>query len=542
MTSYPGDETYPCFSPDGSQIAFAWRREGSDNHDIYVKVVGSGEPLQLTSGPPEDVAPAWSPDGRQIAFYRRSKDGTGIYTVSPFGGSERNLAQLGGGLPTPRGGYAPLQLSWSRDGELLAFPDQDSPEKPYSIWLLSLATGAKRRLTSPPAGWLGDGSPAFSPDGQTLAFVRVRAVGRADMYLAPAGGGEPRRLTLADRHIDGLAWTADGREIVFSSRGDLWRVSKSGGTPQLVPGIGGGRLPAIPRGGRRLVFARETRDTNIWRVEAPETKGAVMPATRLIASTRLDENPYFSPDGSRIAFTSSRSGSYQVWLCKSDGSNLVQLTFVSAPGGAQLSSWSPDGRNIAFNSLLKGNWDIYVISSEGGAPRQLTADAAEDAWPNWSQDGRWIYFFSNRTGVSQVWKIPAEGGTPVQVTRNGGYTATESPDGKFVYYAKDRGVNDIWRVPVEGGEEVLVAKNQSGRWTATEKGLYYIGQANGAAPAGGKWFIQCFDFATGRVKPVAALEKEPLGLPPAVSPDGRTFLYTQVDAHETDLMLVENFR
>jgi Tol biopolymer transport system component len=442
-TSYPGDETFPGFSPDGSQIAFAWRREGSDNHDIYVKVVGSGEPLRLTSGPQEDVAPAWSPNGRQIAFYRRSEDGAGIYSVSPFGGSERLLAQLGVGPPEPHMGYAPAQLSWSPDGELLAFQDQNSPGEPYIIWLLSLATDAKRRLTSPPAGWLGDGSPAFSPDGQTLAFVRVRAVGRADMHLVPGGGGEPKRLTFDDRHISGLAWTANGREIVFSSRGNLWRVPKSGGNPQLLAGIGEcSYRPAIPRHGGRLVFARETWDTNIWRVEAPETKSAAMPLTKLVASTRQDENPVFSPDGQRIAFSSNRSGTWQVWVCDSDGSNPVQLTSFSGPSGAQLSSWSPDGKHIAFNSRLGGNWDIYAISSQGGAPRQLTMDTAEDISPNWSRDGRWVYFASNRTGAYQVWKVPAEGGAPVQVTRNGGCVAFESPDGKSVYYTKDRTVED----------------------------------------------------------------------------------------------------
>jgi len=367
-------------------------------------------------------------------------------------------------------------------------------------------------------------------------------VGRYDIYLVPSAGGDPERLTFDNRWGGGLTWTPDGREVVFESQGWIWKISRSGGTPDRLAGVGrNARLPAISRGGQRLAFVQRVGDTNIWRVEAPDPKRAHRPETKLIASTRTDHNPQYSPDGKRIAFTSDRSGTRQVWVCDSDGSNPAQLTSFSGPG-AELSSWSPDGGHIAFNSRLKGNWDIYVISARGGAARQLTTHSAVDARPSWSRDGRWIYFASNRTGAFQVWKVAAEGGTPVQVTKNGGYLALESADGRFIYYTKDQGVNDAWRVPVEGGEEVLILGNSQNRWSVVEKGLHFYDREGGAATEA-KWFIQFFDFATGQVTPVVALEKEPnLWIPPAVSPDGQTFLITQTDVDETDLMLVENFR
>jgi Tol biopolymer transport system component len=399
--------------------------------------------------------------------------------------------------------------------------------------LLSIETGEKRRVTTPPATSLGDVGPAFSPDGQKVAFVRVQQVGLWDIYLAPAGGGDPKQLTFDGRWIGGLVWTPDGRGVVFSSQGWMWRISASGGEPDRIAGVGGNALlPAISRGGQRLAF---------WRVEAPDPKGAPKPATKLIASTRLDSDPEYSPDGKRIAFTSGRSGSNQVWVCDSDGSNPVQLTSFSGPG-ASLSSWSPDGQYIAFNSILKGNFDIYVTSARGGVARQLTTHSALDARPSWSRDGRWIYFASNRTGAWQVWKIPSEGGTPVQVTKNGGYRALESVDGRFIYYTKDQGVDDAWRVPVEGGEEVLVLGNLQTRWSVVERGLYFFDREESAA-TGAKWFIKFFDFEAGEVRPIVALDKGPeTGGAPAVSPDGRSFLYWREDVGEADLMLVENFR
>ena len=147
ITSDPGSEITASFSPDGNQVAFAWRREGREDYDIYVKVVGSDKLLQLTNTPEWDMAPAWSPDGREIAFHRSGREGgSGIFTVSPLGGPERLVTGLGGiGLaywwPTPR--FTTQQFSWSPDGKWLAHA---------GISLISAATGEKRRLTSPRRG------------------------------------------------------------------------------------------------------------------------------------------------------------------------------------------------------------------------------------------------------------------------------------------------------------------------------------------------------------------------------------------------------
>src|SRR5262249_12700458 len=95
LTSYPGEERQPTFSPDGNQVTFSWNGEKQDNFDIYVKLIsGSGRPLRLTTSPAEDFDPAWSPDGRWIAFLRKlSERRAAIVLVPPIGGSERKLAE-----------------------------------------------------------------------------------------------------------------------------------------------------------------------------------------------------------------------------------------------------------------------------------------------------------------------------------------------------------------------------------------------------------------------------------------------------------------
>jgi len=205
--------------------------------------------------------------------------------------------------------------------------------------------------------------------------------------------------------------------------------------------------------------------------------------------------------------------------------------------------WSPDGRQVVFDGRAEGNAEIYVINADGGKPRRLTTESSEDIVPSWSRDGQWIYFCSNRSGSQQLWKMPAAGGQAMQLTKQGGFDNMESPDGKFLYYAKGRGLSGIWRVPTTGGEETLVLDLQHAgywrQWSVVEQGIYFI-----TADTPNRPLIQFFSFATGKASTVFALEKPLPGLGSglSVSPDGRRLIWTQVDQPSTDLMLMENFR
>lgn len=542
FTSFPGFEGRPAFSPDGNQIAFDWSGEKNDNPDIYVMLIGSQKPLRLTTDPAADYGPKWSPDGRQIAFMRVSKSEIAIYTVPALGGPERKLLSLG--AKADWGSWVPA-LDWSPDGKYIACSEKRSSQPPFNIFLFSPETGERRALTSPAAPLLGDSFPAFSPDSQTVAFVRTTADVSQDVYLVPITGGEPKRLTFDNVRLKSTAWNADGREIIFSSTregGDygLWRISTSGGTPERA-GVGGHHVPgaSVSRQGNRLAYVQWSGDFNIYRVDVSDSTRPTSPPIKLTSSTRLDFNPQYSPDGKRIVFQSDRSGSNEIWMCNSDGANPVQVTSLNKIAGTP--RWSPDGQQIAFDLYPDGRGDIYVISAGGGLPRPIVTGDSEDHLPSWSIDGRWIYFASHRTGERQVWKVPAEGGKPVQVTKQGGGIAFESPDGRYVYYIKDFAPG-IWRVPVDGGEEIQVfdsfRSELFGDWAVVSDGVYFINPdaKDGVA-------IEFFNFATRKVKQVAALGKVailPFGM--AVSPDRRQIVHAQNDNPGGDIMLVENFR
>jgi Tol biopolymer transport system component len=124
-------------------------------------------------------------------------------------------------------------LAWSPDGNWLALSDRDSVKEPLGLFLLSIETGERRRLTSPPEQLLGDGWPAFSPDGRTLAFSRIVDFGRSDLYLLTLSDGlkplgEAQRMTFQNQGATSPAWAGDGREIVFSTelpQEALWRIA-----------------------------------------------------------------------------------------------------------------------------------------------------------------------------------------------------------------------------------------------------------------------------------------------------------------------------
>ncbi len=544
FTAFSGVADQPAFSPDSNQIAFTWDGGNGENLDLYVKIIGAGTPLRLTTNPAEDISPAWSPDGRYLAFIRRSAGENGIFIVPALGGAERKLGQTGPNLSSQA--WSQCRLSWSPDGKFMALADRASPQDRHAIFLLSVEDDEKQQLTSPP-GSSYDDFPAFSPDGQTLAFIRTNGLSSADLYLISMQGEELRRLTTDERRVHSLAWTADNREIVFSSnRGggfSLWRVAVSGGTPERVAATGQNAYsPAISRQGNRLAYNVSFLDSNIWRLDRASAAGRQNLPTKLISSTRQDYSPQFSPDGKKIVFASDRSGSDEIWVCESDGSHPAQLTFFdgSANGTPR---WSPDSRQIVFDARPAGNADIYVMSAEGGKPRPLTLEPSHDVLPSWSRDGRWVYFCSNRSGTYQTWKVPAGGGQAIQVTQQGGFEAFESPDGTLLYYTKGRGPGGIWQVPVGGGEEKQVPELLDAGywryWAVTDDGIYFASPVASARPA-----LKFFSFATQRVTQFGVLERDPLQGPPGltVSPDGRWVLYAQADQSISDIMLVENFR
>jgi serine/threonine protein kinase len=538
LTAHPGDERDPSFSPDGSQVAFAWGPEGG-NPDIYVKLVGPGEPIRLTNTPEDERMPQWSPDGRWIAFPRST---AGIIAIPALGGPERVITRE----------QSSNYLSWTADSQWVSY----SAGSPRSLYLEPLNGGDKKLLIGPLQGNVGVQAGILSPDSSKLALLYdhpgLYVVGLSSDYKPE---GEPKLLTPPGWRIVSPAWTPDGKEILFiryagnpniGGNTAMYRVTVDGGEPQLVSFAGDNPwFLAIARRGNRMAFTRLHRDTNIYRV-ALQPNGMIHEAARaLISSSRRDDSASYSPDGSHIAFVSNRTGPLEIWVSTADGKDPVQLT--AAPEWAEVGDpqWSPDGSRIAYTAQPTADsaLSIFVVSASGGTPQPLTSGSANDARPTWSRDGRWVYFGSDRGGASNIWKVASSGGPATQVTRNGGGFALESPDRKWLYFTAQGGM--VRRMPLDGGQETdyvrglgdLGLARNWGAFLVAANGVYYL--APGPDQRGA--LIRFISQAGGESKTLASIPRTPAaGL--SLSPDGHSLLYSQYDQSAAELLLVENFR
>jgi Tol biopolymer transport system component len=542
LASYPGAEGPPALSPDGDLVAFTWSG-GADAGptDIYVKAVDSEALRRLTQTPDSESSPAWSSDGHSIAFVR---DGHGVFTMSQLGGAERRVSASG------------THVGWAGDSKSVLIRDREGSTAPFGIHQVFLDTLERRRLTQAPVG-AGDWRFEVSPDGKTLAFIRYERPGIADLYVVPMQGGEPRRLSNWNATLLGLSWTPDGREIVFdvdeppASR--LWRIHANSATPARGSPIAdipaAARYPSIsksmPGQPGRLALQTITHDVDIqmMSLEARLVNDTIE-SNPFSSSTRIEASARFSPDGSRIAFASFRSGGSEIWVAGRDGSGLQQVTSL---GALQLvvGGWSPDGTKIAFDAAIGGNSDVYVVGTDGGRLRRLTAEPSIDGIPSWSGDGRWIYFASTRAGVTpDIWRVSPHGGEAVRLTRNGGFEPRESPDGRYLFYL-DRGPGGLatparlMRVPLAGGqEELMLERVRPFLWSVTDTGIVFVTREPDFDA------IDVYRFGVRRVARVGRLGFRIPGsyTHMTVSRDGRWALATDMVRFESDLMRLDNFR
>ncbi|MEP6768493.1 MAG: winged helix-turn-helix domain-containing protein [Acidobacteriota bacterium] len=530
LTTTPGDERDPAVSPDGSRVAFAWNGGSGEAHSLYVQMVDGDAPLRLTTAPGfEDRTPAWSPDGQRIAFTRSRASDCRILIVSALGGAERPLAQCGD--------RDYRRLAWSPDGRWLALPVRDASASSLRIELLSPDTLERRRVTAPPAGLLGDTSPSFSPDGREIAFCRNVTDGVGDIYRAPLQGGDPVRLTSDDRDLMGLEWAPDGRSILFSSSRagiySIWRVSSGGGTPTFVAG-GGAKMkhPSVARGRNLMAYESWTYEVGLWSVP---TAARAAPFRLTAAADEWDFQPHVAPDGRRVAFVSTRSGSHEIWVVGESGGAPVRITSFR---GARIETprWSPDGRRLVFSAREGARARLYTIAAAGGVAEAMPTGDADAVAPAWSHDGRAIYFASRRSGASRVWRLDLTSRALTAATGDGGYAAQEAPDGSALFYTRADAAG-IWKQAAGGAPERVVASlgpEDWANWQVTAAGLYYR-ELCGDHPDADVVFLPF----GGAPTHVASLTAQ--GWPGfSVSADGKTLVYPRVERHTCDLRIIEN--
>ena len=524
VTALRGRESDPAVSPDGTRVAFVWGDPQGGTRDLYVKALAGESMLRLTRDRGVELSPAWSPEGHRIAFARVDHGQCGVFLHEITRGKETRISDC------KTGAYP--ELAWSPRGDLLAISDSHGTNGRYAISLMSADGTRRRRITGLIEGY-GDHSPAFSPDGEHLAFVRTEGMGTSDVWIHEIGTAKLSRVTSRGERLQGLAWL-DRERIAFASRrgGDfsLWSVSRRGGEPEWI-GLSGARSVRPARASANaLVFEQQKFDSDIWMLNAH----APDDHHRLIASTTWEDEPRFSPDGSSIAFVSRRSGNPEIWIAASDGSGARQLTELRADS-LRTPRWSADGKRVVFAATSSGASKIYMAEVERQTVEAMTTGQSNDLAPAFSPDGRRVYFTSDRQGCWGIWALDAETGSlaPILDVPAGSMFVGGSPEQLYFSRMDQPGV---WRTDLAGdGQELVVRDLEPGDWANWElagESIYYLRRDSGA----GHLFQRRLDTGTTTLTASLPMSEDDYGL--SISPDGLTILFSKGDRSESDLMLL----
>src|SRR5215471_7242876 len=389
VTAEPGVEDYPTLPPDGKWIAYSVGDfDGAgEPPSIYLRRVGGQNAMKLTKDLIEGGSqPAFSPDGNRIAFRVGGFPAGGIYVMGLTGESPRRVVQKGG------------NPAWSPDGLELAYATQDVFNNPAirpgtsQLWIVTLATGQTRRLTTIDAV-----QPAWSPHGRRIAFWGLANQRQGDIFSVAVSGGDAVPVTSDDAFDWNPVWSPDGRYLYFSSnRGgsfNLWRVRIDEGSGKTLSQPEPVTMPSAYLGhfsfsgdGRQIAYASIDRTHNIQKASFDPSSGAVTTTPEWITTgSRTWFQPHPSPDNQWLAFISGVEQNADLFVARTDGSSLRQLT--NDPATDRFPRLSPDGQRIAFNSSRSGQSQVWTASPDGGALRPLTNYSRRLSWPAWSPDG-----------------------------------------------------------------------------------------------------------------------------------------------------------
>ena len=457
-------------SPDGAYITYESNESG--NWDIWVKQISSGQKINLTKDyDGRDASGIWSPDGNWLAF-RSTRDNGGIYVVSQVGGFPRkvvaheDLNTLALGCWSPDG----LRLTYTVAGTLYTVP----------------ANGGKPEYVPLAHNCI---YPNWSPSGDRIVYVTGFPIFSKQLWTVNPDGSDPVLVLEKPGIIQLPLWSNDGKRIFFKSmKGgsrDIWWVpvdrkgTAVGSARQLMFGADAWEF-CISKDGSKLAYMRDRGYFAICAVPLGIDRIlTIEDATQILSQKDKVSDLAISPDHQWIAFHAWSSGKSDIWLARSNGQDLRQLTADSSRD--QGPNFSPDGKSIAFISDRTGNYKIYIMPAAGGPVTALTHGQSIDWSPSWSADGKRIVFHSNRGGNWDLWSILVDGGDLQQLSFNSAIDDSPacSPDGQFICFSSNRtGVWELYILPTAGGEPKQLTKIRAHgigvpAWSPDGKTVYF---------------------------------------------------------------------
>jgi Tol biopolymer transport system component len=406
------------WTPDGGHLAFVWEQPGLRPGVWWVPREGGGEPTLLQ----EDAEdPAISPDGREIAFVRGDSSNDKRVFVASFlpGGTVAEPRPLttgqGDGLWDHR------QPAWSPNGKQICYRAHDS------LWVIPVNGDRAHPIAE---AVIGVEAPLWSRDGHFVYFTSAHERGLRALWRVRNSGGDPERVTHGvspERHA---SLSADGRKLVFSTASGgqelVERNLETGDETVVIPEVSSKNCPVFGPDGSIYFVANRGGKPELWVQPAPA--GEASKEAWQLTDQRIEiSHPTVSPDGKWVAYYRvDEQGNRDIWTISTKGG--VPVRFTNHPKKDYHPAWSPDGTKLAFCSDRTGGLHIFVAGvSEGkpvGEPRQITRGEStdQDQAPAWSPDGASVAYITQTTDRDWIVKIVrADGqGAPVAVASTRG--------------------------------------------------------------------------------------------------------------------------
>lgn len=454
LSSPPGEEIFPRFSPDGSQIAFSGNYDG--NMDVYTIPKLGGSPRRLTFHPSSDRIIDWLPDGSGILFASTRESGrtrfSQMFSISTSGG----LAEK---LPIAYGEFGDL----SKDGRWLAFTPQSRAGRTWKryrgggapeIWIFDMENKAAKNISISDAV---DDHPMWH--GETLYFLSDRGENqRQNIWKYDQKSGDTRQITFFE-DFD-VSYPAIGpSDMVFEAGGRLFLLDL--GTektheveidvvtdmaslkPKRVNVERGIEHAGISPSGKRALFQARGEIFTV-----PEEHGIVMALTK--SSGSAERYPVWSPDGKNIAYWSDETGEYEMYLHQANGVSPAKKLTNLGPGFRYSPFWSPDSKKLAYIDQTN---TIFILNTEDEKTVKvdrciyLNHPDLEAFQINWSADGGWLAYEKTMANFhSAIFLYEVATRKTYQVT-SGYYNDTNpvfDPDGKYLYFLSDRSLSPVY--------------------------------------------------------------------------------------------------
>jgi Tol biopolymer transport system component len=458
FTPFAAESAYqeaPAWSPDGRTIAYVADVDGI--LQVFARSLGSSMPAQITQARFNCQDPFWSPDGTRIFYISLARDKESLWSVSAAGGAPEVVIE--------NASYAAI----SPDGKTLAFFREEFSQTPlnYELWLSSPIGTEPWRFGRPPFADTRYSYPFlhFSPDGSKIGIwawtQRANAIqqtsGRA-FWVVPMTSEDPYYVlsSLADRRsgVTPFSWLPDNRHIV-SAEVDartpgthLWiSDTQSERIWPITADTSEESFPAVSPDGRTIAFASQKADFDLYEIE---TDGS--PARVLLATSRNETDPVWSPTSSRFAFVTDRTGSSQIWLRTRKGDWEQSLVTEREFAGSALQlfdapAFSPDGQQLAYHRFGPDGNKIWISRVAGGPPVRLTSVDGREEGPSWSPDGVWIaytYFLRGRWSLAKA-RVGRTAEPPVVIGEDvaPGSRPQWSPTGEWIAYETAEGLSLI---------------------------------------------------------------------------------------------------